>query len=108
MIILLLNDIRLADLNDLVPVARADTEDEMYDFIESEIVNKYIDGMHTKYFRKGGPLEWYRPPLANHDKNIIDVGTKKSWAVQAMDDWEERVMSIPTVQEVLHLITEMH
>jgi hypothetical protein len=82
--ILYLNDMRMPHFEDLRPVVRADSMNELYALIDREKVAPYSDvsGLPEfseetepsisdyrcnsrewgKVFRKGGPLEWYNPP----------------------------------------------
>jgi hypothetical protein len=86
--VLFLNDMRLAHVEELMPVARADSPEALKDFVDSERVALYREPtglppsspttdpaspfsyrVHPqewcKVFRKGGPLEWYNPPSAS-------------------------------------------
>jgi|GEM_PF-6461694 len=94
MFILQLNDMRSSNIENLCPVARAETAQELERFMEDEIVEAYRDGGWGKQYREGGPLEWYNPPYS-FDQNIVDVGSADEWAANARREFEERIMAIP-------------
>jgi len=61
--ILLLNDMRSANVENVRPVACAATREELEAFVEAQRVETYMDdGVWQKRFRKGGPFEWLNPP----------------------------------------------
>ncbi len=101
--ILYLDDMRAPSAEALVPVARAETKEELEAFLSSESVKPYTDYPNmesferwAKCYRKGGPLEWFNPP---YGKNLINVGTLDHWKAQAEQKWEEHVMSVKPVSE---------
>lgn len=57
----------------LVAVCKAFTREELVTFLATEKVEPYKDGMWSKCFKKGGPLEWFNFPLLNLNKNILEV-----------------------------------
>ena len=70
MYILVLNDMRCPKFEDLGPVCRAETREELEAFLAQQTVTTYRDpkvpggdidqvGWWGKSFKKGGPLEWY-------------------------------------------------
>ena len=74
---LMLNKMASGWSEELTPVAKAETVEELIHFVASERVPDYHDPIenplpdtpgcqHPKYwhkcFRKGGPLEWFNPP----------------------------------------------
>ncbi len=64
--LLQLNDMRSAQIEQLTAVCRAESFDELTAFIARERAPEpYTDGKWSKRFRKGGPLEWFNPPLGN-------------------------------------------
>lgn len=100
--VLFLNDMRSAHYEDLRPVARATTPEELEALVERERVETYTEesglpgtspelpGEETafgyrgnsqtwsKSFRKGGPLEWFNAPLMmgfGEHTNIRQVAT---------------------------------
>jgi len=88
-------------------VARADTLEELAAFVESEMVEPYVDvddsvfhgGDHRyhKFFRKGGPLEWCNKPQGDGwgYKEVIDVGTREDWMRRAGESWDKEILVIP-------------
>ena len=44
-------------------VVVSDSVEDIIKFLEMERVPDYKDGAWSKSFRRGGPLEWYNPPL---------------------------------------------
>ena len=60
--LLLLNDMRQAHVEDLLPAFRAETREALERLLKTERVEGYMDGKWGKAFRAGGPLEWYNAP----------------------------------------------
>lgn len=98
MFVLMLNDMRAANVETMLPVARAETAEELDSFLEQELANPYVDGQWSKVFKKDGPLEWYNPPFA--EECIVDVGTKEDWMQGAALQYDEQVMSVPPITEL--------
>ena len=94
MFILQLNDMRSANVENLTVSYRADTKEELDEFIEKEKVENYSDGQWAKAYRKDGPLEWFNPPW-NLERHIVDAGTEDDWAENARRQFNEQVMSLP-------------
>ena len=94
--ILQLNNMRF-DLLDLIPVARAETKEELEEFVESQTVGVYQDGPYGKCFKKNGPLEWYNPPVEQIGQPYLNAGTENDWAERARVDFRERVLPIPEI-----------
>jgi len=86
----------------LRPVARAETREQLEQFLQSQAVDSYTDddgsnmcgGKLRKSFRKGGRLEYFNPP--DRDECFVEV---------RLDDWIERtrqrysnlMMEIPSI-----------
>ena len=96
MFILQLNDMRSANVENIQFVARAETKEELEQFLEREKTEVYIDSKWSKNFRAGGPLEWFNPPYS-FDKSILSVGTAASWVNEAIRQFDVQIMSIPTI-----------
>jgi len=86
--ILFLNDMRMAHSEDTRPVARADSPEELTALMAKEKVEPYSEPTSlpstsleiesspwsyrvnpqqwVKCFKKGGPLEWFNPPLGDN------------------------------------------
>lgn len=94
--ILLLNDMRASNIENVRPVARAHERSVLEQYLARETVESYRDGQWAKSFRKGGPLEWYNPPFF-HDESFVYVGTEDDWAANARQDYRNKVLSIPNV-----------
>jgi len=81
-------------------VARAETKEQLLEFIKRETVERYTtDGRWHKTFRQGGPLEWFNPPtgLDTFYKQFLDVGTREDWLNRANLEWDkllDKVMSV--------------
>lgn len=72
--VLMLNDMRDAHSEHLVPVACFKSLDEIFQFLKAQHVGSYSDGVDgecghygggvawNKVYRAGGPLEWFNPP----------------------------------------------
>ena len=75
-----------SNAENVVPICRAETEQQLLDLLEREAVEPYItDDRWHKVFRKDGPLEWYNPPGPDGTAwigvpAIIDAGTEDDWA----------------------------
>ena len=95
MFVLKLNDMRSPQIEMLKNVARAETEEELLEFVKREKVEVYADDSWGKHYRKGGPLEWYNPlePFGH----IMDIGTKADWMQNAANEFDGVVTSIPEV-----------
>jgi hypothetical protein len=110
MFILQLNDMR-GPFEKLTPIARATTAEDLFAIMDREKVDFYNDlgkpdhlsgagnGTWHKAFKRGGPLEWFNPPIgevhANDLPYIMNIGTEDEWADMARRDYRERVMSLP-------------
>lgn len=106
MYILCLNDMR-CNTEHNEPVARAETLAELARFVQSERVEPYTEesgsqfheGVHDyrKFFRKGGPLEWYNPPTGQawSYKEVVDVGTVEERVVSLLEAWTREILTIP-------------
>lgn len=77
-LVLFLNDMRMAHIEMVEPIAKADSREEIEKFLEAEKVPLYQDGPWSKSYRAGGPLEWYNVPCAS-ETPIREVDTR-SWA----------------------------
>lgn len=118
--VLMLNDMRSSNIENLQPVFRAETKEKLKEFIEKEKVEHYTDDgtrilQHTtdmlagtteinngykwqKCFRKDGPLEWFNKPYEyDENKHFINVGTKEDWANDARQDYERKIEVIPLI-----------
>lgn len=80
-------------------MARAETVEELTQWLESETVEPYRDGQWSKAFRQGGPLEWYNPPDGDdfYFPTIQDVRTRADWMQEASADWDKMLSDIPYV-----------
>jgi glucose dehydrogenase len=120
MLVLLLNDMRSSHVEDLQPVARAETREALISFMQREEVEPYTtvdnhvihhttdsqagtsDYIHgykfRKTFRHGGPLEWYNKPYdAMLGEHIVDVGTQEDWAAKARREYDMKILPIMQV-----------
>lgn len=99
--ILFLNDMRSAHVEDVQPVVRAETREELINLIRREQVETYVDdGRWYKSFRKGGPLEWCNKPftlgaIGTHAHAIRNVGTRQDWMERAGRGYDAMVESVP-------------
>jgi hypothetical protein len=111
--ILYLNDMRSSHVEDVQPIARSDTQEELQALMNKEKVEAYSEPTElpptspesepsnydyransrtwVKSFRKGGPLEWFNPPYPG-DSNcirqiprIIDRSDEINQLVEAKD-----------------------
>ena len=78
--VVLLNDMRSANYENLGPCGCAETRQELEKFVQGQRVETYQDDdgrpgkcghcgtseYWEKSFRKGGPLEWFNPPRGGH------------------------------------------
>jgi len=88
----------------VVPVVRAETEQELLDLLGRERVEPYVDegGAHSwrKVFRKGGMLEWYNGPGEDMTAGagvpaIYNMGTREEWAEAAAHQYDDALTKIP-------------
>ena len=94
MFILQLNDMRISNAESLTLVARAETQEKLKRLMTREEGEGYRDGQWAKVFRRGGPLEWYNPPLFG-GAQIMNVGSADDWASKARIQFEEQIMGLP-------------
>lgn len=98
--ILQLNDMRSEDLSKMTPIARAETKEELEEFVKREMVEPYQTvgyGDFTKCFKEGGLLEWFNPPVEQIAQPYVNVSDEETWAERARVDFRERVLSIPEI-----------
>ena len=80
-----LNDMRSPKIELLRPVTRANSRDELEAFLAREKVTLYFDGHWRKYYRVGGPLEWFnRPYEREEDRHFVDLGSPSQRVVRAL------------------------
>lgn len=96
MFVLQLNDMRASNVENLRAVARAETKEELEDFMEKEKVESYTDGRYTKNFRQNSLLEWFNPPWSLRSA-IVDARTAEQWASDAIERFNEQVMVLPSI-----------
>lgn len=97
--VLLLNDMRHAHIEQLTPVARAETKEQLIAFLQRETVEPYQDDHWSKTFKKGGPLEWFNPPWSNEPEHYQDVQSEDEWAEAARRRYRNTILCIPKVGE---------
>lgn len=92
--ILMLNDMRSGKFEQLSPVVKADTQEKLKAFVESQKVSHYktpaqrfadgpkgigseiVNYEYHKGFVQGGPLEWYNQPSGfNEDNHFVDLSS---------------------------------
>lgn len=95
--VLRLNDMRAPKIEMLTNVCRAETMEELEDFVQSQEVEKYVDGQWAKFYRKNGPLEWFNRPFSG-DMTFSDVGTEEDWRAQATEQFRKLTRDIIDVQ----------
>jgi len=97
MFVLVLNDMRASNVENIRPVYRAKTRKKLEEFLEQETVSGYRDGSWHKSFRKGGPLEWMNPPLEGSfsECNFKNVGTQREWEEAARKEYNDQVLWLP-------------
>lgn len=104
--ILMLNDMRAAQIEILTPVAKAETREELEQLLQREQVRKYSDDAGNgrrwhKSHRPGGPLEWYNPPYKfNMYEHLHDIGTAEDWANEARERYAQHTSGIPQAGEL--------
>lgn len=105
MYVLCMNDMRHPKFEELVPVARAETKEELQALIEKHTAPEpwYDEGPNAysithKYGKcfKAGPLEWYNLSTAL----IQNAGSEDEWAADARESFRENVLSIPTASSL--------
>src|SRR3990167_5836528 len=79
-----LNDMRTPQVELLRQVIRANTRDELEAFLAREKVALYFDRHWRKYYRAGGPLEWFnRPYEREEDRHYVNLGSPSERAERA-------------------------
>lgn len=96
--VLFLNDMRSSNIENLSPVGRANTKEELIAYLAREKVEPYRDDRWGKTYRQGGPLEWYNPPYVSEERlHFQNAGHEDEWAANARRDYQARVMSLPVI-----------
>jgi len=76
MFILVMNDMRYANIETLSELCWASSVEEIDAFLASETVEGYRDERWGKSYRKGGPLEWKNQP---YDTYVVRVPETINW-----------------------------
>lgn len=100
--ILNLNDMRSSNIETQTTVARADTMEDLQDFLKSQETEPYIEGRWQKFFKKGSLLEWFNKPFKGEPTFII-LRTKEDFLQECereFDDAMEENMRLPNVSEM--------
>ena len=71
--VLQLNDMRSGRIQYSEAVAWSENADSLQQLLDREQVEKYKDGEWDKYFRQGGPLEWYNKPWDSVGQGVVEV-----------------------------------
>lgn len=101
--VLLLNDMRASNIENICPVCRAATKEQLLAYLAKEKVEPYTDEKNGykwgKTYRKGGPLEWYNSPYM-HDEHLHfkNAGHEDEWAANARRSYQERVGNLPLAE----------
>jgi hypothetical protein len=90
-----------ANAEQIVPVAVAETEQDILALLERETVEPYTDGQWRKAFRQGGILEWFNPPFPGGEvwtgvPAVVDIGTEAEWVNDAIDVAKRRWQDLMT------------
>ena len=95
--VLCLNRMTNGNIEILEPVARADSKNQLVEYLAIERVEPYItDNRWRKTYRQGGPLEWHNPPFElDEHLHFRDVGSADEWAAAAREKFEKIIMSLP-------------
>lgn len=83
-----------SNAENIVPVAWAETKEELEQLLQDEKVESYRDGDWYKSFKQGGPLEWYNPPSEVGDVWIdvpamLDVGSCEDWIQDTINRYNQ-------------------
>jgi len=89
-----------------IPVARAETKEQLIALLEKEKVEPYKkavynsfcnknDYIYTKYFKEGSLFEDFNPPA--NDACFVNVGTLDDWIQKTVEKWNNTIMSIPSI-----------
>jgi hypothetical protein len=98
--ILLLNDMRMAHYEQVVPVCQAESKEALKAFLMDETVAPYMDGSWGKNFRSQGPLEWYNPPYEHDDpKHFLQV--PPCVMILGCIEFREPQVHLPTIEVLL-------
>ena len=100
--ILKLNDMRSAQIENLTPVARADTKEELAKFLaDNEVPDYKTDDKWAKVYKQGGPLEWFNKPYAfEHDLHLSEVIPIEEVLKRTREHYEQCLSDIPLLSEV--------
>jgi len=90
-------------------VCRAETKEALKAFIEREKVEGYSDGEAEnsfnrkwgKSFRKGGPLEWFNPPLDFQEgAHFVRVMTLEETLQRTRENYQEQFRELEMLPSV--------
>ncbi len=98
--ILMLNDMRASNIENVFPICRAESYNCLLALVDREKVEPYRDGMWHKSFRAGGSLEWYNPPYTFSRESFVDVGTRDDWMREAGANYDQKVILLLSVDNV--------
>lgn len=108
--ILYLNDMRSAQVENVQPVARAESVEALMEFLARERVPSYLEshgyGHWGKNYRKGGPLEWFNPPHDwdnaahfRHLPRVVDYSDEIDVLPQVMSDAQIRAGAVGVLEQ---------
>src|SRR5208282_1970651 len=87
-----------ANAERVVPVACAETREQLQAFMNEQAVEPYQDGQWGKVFRQGSMLEWYNPPCGGQAfidiPAFVDIGTEEDWAREAVERYRHFLMEV--------------
>jgi hypothetical protein len=94
-----------ANAEQVVPVAVAETEQDLITLMEREAVEPYTDGQWRKGFKQGGILEWFNPPMDGYSwintPAVVDIGTEADWVNDSIEVAKRRWQDL--MSQVAHV-----
>jgi hypothetical protein len=106
--VLLLNDMRSANIENLTPVAWADSGEALGALVDREQVEPYREPGENRYgpitwgksFRKNGPLEWYNLPSVHGGYGGIQAFPDLV-VIDGVPHYPPRPIDVPNVAQVI-------
>ena len=99
--VLVLNDMRMSNIENKMIACRADTREDLEKLLEAEYVpGGWTDGQWGKTFKQGGMLEWYNPPNDFFGQGIYPVDTNemiKKETESILTWWQHEIEPLPKV-----------
>ena len=87
---------RSENVESMVDICLADTPADLVKFVQQELSPKpYKEESYRKVFKKGGPLEWFNPPVSAD--SYIEVITEEKYVELKREEYRKYLSSLPRI-----------